>query len=734
MRLILPAIIFALSFIFIQPALSQHSIAKKWNEVLLEGIRNDYARPTVHARNLFHASVLMYDVWSAFDTQADTYFLGKELNGYRCVYDPITPTTGVEESRKLALSYAVYRLMNHRFANSPRYIDTKMLMDELMAELGYDIDFVETSYTNGSAAALGNYMAACMIEYGLQDGSNEENEYVNVFYEPVNPSLVVELPGNPTLENPNRWQPLTLEIFIDQGGNIILGDTPEFLSPEWGTVLPFALSEDDLTVNTRDGNEYWVYHDPGDPAYIDTVNASGTTAEYMWGFALVSAWSSHLDPADGEMIDISPATYGNINKDDYPTTIEGLRDFYDFENGGDPSRGRDVNPITGEPYEPQFVPRGDYGRVLAEFWADGPDSETPPGHWYTLINGVNSHPLAIKKFRGQGPVLDDLEWDVKSYFLLGGAMHDVAICAWGMKGWYDYLRPVSALRSMADRGQSSDENLPSYHIAGIPLTPGLIELVGVNDPLAVNAPENIGKIKIFAWKGPEFINDPLTDVAGVDWILAENWWPYQRPTFITPPFAGYVSGHSTYSRAAAELLTLLTGSEYFPGGMGEFYCEKNEFLVFEDGPSIDLTLQWATYRDASDQCSLSRIWGGIHPPVDDIPGRLIGEKIGKDAFAFAEKYFLGEIDDPAPLDEVIVFPNPVPTGQDLVIELFDPEGEYQLSVFNSLGQLVYGETVSNDVSGRFLRVPTGKLAKGIYMLHVHGNSIDQIIQFVVHSD
>ena len=46
--------------------------------------------------------------------------------------------------------------------------------------------------------------------------------------------------------------------------------------------------------------------------------------------------------------------------------------------------------------------------------------------------------------------------------------------------------------------------------------------------------------------------------------------------------------------------------------------------MFEEGPSVDVVLQWATYRDASDQCSLSRIWGGIHPPADDIPGRIIG--------------------------------------------------------------------------------------------------------------
>ena len=70
----------------------------------------------------------------------------------------------------------------------------------------------------------------------------------------------------------------------------------------------------------------------------------------------------------------------------------------------------------------------------------------------------------------------------------------------------------------------------------------------------------------------------ITDVAGVGWILAEDWWPYQRPSFVTPPFAGYVSGHSTFSRAAAEIITMMTGDEYFPGGMGTFEVKQNDFL------------------------------------------------------------------------------------------------------------------------------------------------------------
>ena len=75
--------------------------------------------------------------------------------------------------------------------------------------------------------------------------------------------------------------------------------------------------------------------------------------------------------------------------------------------------------------------------------------------------------------------------------------------------------------------------------------------------------------------------------------------------------------------------------------MSSFEITANEFLVFEQGPSVDMILQWATYRDASDQTSLSRLWGGIHPPADDIPGRIIGEQIGIDAFARARQYFSG---------------------------------------------------------------------------------------------
>lgn len=610
------------------------SVANLWNEALLQGIRTDLARPTVHARNLFHVSAAMYDAWAVYSRTATTYLADKTLHGNSCPLAGFRARGDLQAAREEAISYAAYRLIRHRFSASPGAATTLPALDELMGSLGYDPAITSTDLSSGSAAALGNRIGQCYIEYGLQDGANEGNGYRNRFYQPVNPPIEPFKPGNPNIVNLDRWQPISLPLAIDQAGNVV-NSTPPALSPEWGAVAPFSLRESDRISYFRDSFTYEVHHDPGSPP-----RAHGTDADmYKWNYALVAVWSGHLDQNDGVMIDISPASNGNTQA--LPLTFDEYPAFYDLLNGGVRHSGHAVNPVTGAPYTPQIVPRGDYTRALAEFWADGPSSETPPGHWFTIFNTVSKHPLLERRWGGAGPELGPLEWDVKGYFALGGAMHDVAICAWGIKGWYDSIRPVSAIRAMADRGQSSDPEGPSYHPDGIPLVPGHIELIQAGDPLAGAANDNVGKIKVHAWRGPTYVTDPATEQARVGWILGSEWWPYQRPTFVTPPFPGYVSGHSTYSRAAAEVLTAITADEYFPGGMSQFEIRKNEFLVFEEGPSVDITFQWATYRDAAEQSSLSRIWGGIHPPVDDIPGRIIGAKIGQEAYALATSYYDG---------------------------------------------------------------------------------------------
>jgi hypothetical protein len=118
--------------------------------------------------------------------------------------------------------------------------------------------------------------------------------------------------------------------------------------------------------------------------------------------------------------------------------------------------------------------------------------------------------------------------------------------------------------------------------------------------------------------------------------------PYQLLGFVTPPFAGYVSGHSTLSRTSAEILTQLTGTPFFPGGIFDYEIPAASGLDFEYGPMEPVTLQFATYFDASDQASLSRLYGGIHPAADDFAGRRIGHLIGAETWTLAMRYFNGQ--------------------------------------------------------------------------------------------
>jgi hypothetical protein len=621
-----------------------HSIAREWNELVLTSIKNDFARPTIHARNLYHISAAMYDAWAAYDTIAKPFFLGKTVGVVTIPFQKFSFTGSVQQAREQAISYACYRMLRERFKNSPKASTLYQIYDAFMASKGYDINFTSVNYVNGDPRALGNYIASNLLIYGLYDKSNEQAGYLNRYYVPSNPPLIVADKGNPRVTDINRWQPLALARIVDQSGNVVPGNVSPFLSPEWGNVVPFSLSVADMKPLMRNNNVWPVYHDPGPPPTLDrSGNKEGIDDFFKWNFALVSTWSSHLTADDTTMWDISPRKIGNIQK--YPEAYDEYRTFYDILQGQDAGKGYNLNPKTGQPYKPQIVKRGDYTRVLAEFWADGPSSTTPPGHWFEILNYVRDHPLSTRKFNGKGTELDPLEYDVKSYLMLGGTMHDVAVTIWGVKGYYDYTRPISAIRGMAELGQSTDKSALKYNFGGLPLIPGYIETIKPGDPLGGLNNENLGEIKIKAWRGPPVLTNPEDQVAGVAWILAKNWYPYQRGTFVTPPFAGYLSGHSTFSSAAAQILTYLTGDEYFPGGMGEFVAIKNEFLAHEDGPSQDITLQWARYKDASDQCSLSRIWGGIHPPIDDIPGRKIGTEIANDAISFAFKFMFQDKDN-----------------------------------------------------------------------------------------
>ena len=568
------------------------SVARVWDGAVLDAIRRDLPAPTTHARNLFHVSAAMWDAWAAYDKTADGYFVTEKEKA-----------PDVEAAREAAISYAAYRVLLWRYAYGA---NVQVTFDELtrtMRSLCYRIDF--TSTKGDSPAALGNRIAAAVIRYGRRDGSLERLHYSDVSYVPPNAPLVVKQPGT-AMHDATFWQPLALDQTVAQNGLAVPGKVQTFIGAQWGHVRGFALPR------SKSG----VPIDPGPPPI-------GTPADAAYKQAAVDIIrkSGELDPADEQVIDIGLDGFGN--------NPLGTNDGY----------GYTVNPSTGQPYAPERVLQADYARVLAEFWADGPNSETPPGHWNVIANNVSDSPQLASRI-GPGAA-NRLRWDVKMYFALNGAVHDAAIAAWGLKRKYQSVRPLSMIRYLAEQGQSSDPKLPSYSPDGLPLIPGLIELITKES----SAPgqrhsalaDHVGEIAIRSWRGNP--QDP-NQVSGVGWILGERWVPYQKATFVTPAFPGFVSGHSTFSRAAAEVLAAYTGSPYFPGG--EFTQRfAPGYLKFEYGPSKPVTLQWATYFDAADQAGISRLYGGIHIAADDFAGRRIGSTVGKQAYALAERYFAG---------------------------------------------------------------------------------------------
>ena len=571
------------------------SIARRWDEQLLGAIRRDLPRPGVHARNLFHVSVAMWDAWASYDSTSDGY-----------VFRERHSAADVQAARAEALSYAAYRVLVHRYQDQVGGAVSVACFDAFMKKLAFDP--ADATTDGDGPRAVGNRIGAAVIAALANDGANEASNYTDTTaWVASNPPLIVDQPGT-SLPDPDHYQQLNLAVAETQNGIVTASGVQGYICAQWREVRPFAMQRP-----TADS----LYHDPG------PVPRFASAEMKVWATEVIRK-QARLDASDNTTLDTSPGAYGHNSL------------------GSNDGSGRSTNPVTGAPYVPQVARVGDFGRVLAEFWADGPKSETPPGHWNTIANDVADRPGLSRRVGGVGPVLDPLAWDVRVYLALNGAVHDAAITAWEIKRASTAVRPISIIRHMADLGQSSDPSLARYHEQGLPLVGGLIELITAESaaPGARHAhlARHVGEIAIRAWRGEP--GDRVHEIGGVAWIRGLDWVPYQRRSFVTPAFPGFTSGHSTFSRAAAEVLTVLTGSEYFPDGLGEYVAAAGS-LGFERGPTAPVHLQWASYFDAADQAGQSRLWGGIHIEPDDFVGRRIGSLVGKDAVALAAHYFDG---------------------------------------------------------------------------------------------
>jgi hypothetical protein len=247
------------------------------------------------------------------------------------------------------------------------------------------------------------------------------------------------------------------------------------------------------------------------------------------------------------------------------------------------------NDQVGSPFYTQCKAVVDYSanlnettKAIAEYFADGPQSETPPGHWALFAQYMS-------RTRGNSD-----EDDVKMFFALGNGLLDAGIHAWNIKRVYQSVRPITAIRTL------------------------------------------FKGVTIRAWGGPGL---------GTQMIQGETWNPYQHSNAPTPPFPSYVSGHSTFSSAAATVL-----ANFFSNDQSEASTKFGLTVTIPVGFSTAIeptgipatapvTLTFPTFADAANMAGISRLYGGIHFQDDNAAGLLGGQCVGLQAMAKAARAY-----------------------------------------------------------------------------------------------
>jgi hypothetical protein len=219
----------------------------------------------------------------------------------------------------------------------------------------------------------------------------------------------------------------------------------------------------------------------------------------------------------------------------------------------------------------------DRKKSMAVYWADGPGSETPPGHWNLIAQWLS------RRHR------QTLDQDAKMFLALNGGLLDASIAAWECKYVFDFGRPISVVR---------------HFKAGRTVT---------------------------AWRGPYL---------GVGPIQGETWRPY-IPTPSFPEYtSGHSTFSAAAAAVLKDFRGADAFNASARVARGSSFVEPATDTQ-PGVPATDQVLSWARFEDAANEAGLSRRYGGIHWQFGDIYARDNGKKTGEGAFSLAKKLWEG---------------------------------------------------------------------------------------------
>ena len=229
-------------------------------------------------------------------------------------------------------------------------------------------------------------------------------------------------------------------------------------------------------------------------------------------------------------------------------------------------------------------------KIIAEFWA-GMHEDHFPG-LPTKADYKNWVTPPAQMCRIGCEIIEEKELKtvqaVIFLFILTNALMDSSIACWDAKRCYDYLRPETAINRLKD----NDMPFPS-------------------------------------WGGPG---------RGTVIMEGEGWKPY----IPTPPFPEYVSGHSSFSAATAEIVKCFFGDNRYvqqvtiqPGG------SVIEGACTPALPEDSVTLCWETVDEMAQEAAHSRLYGGIHFKDGCEQGMALGKKVAQCVWEKANKFLSG---------------------------------------------------------------------------------------------
>lgn len=389
-----------------------------------------------------------------------------------------------------------------------------------------------------SPAGVGQTLARALLDVRHNDGSNQLGTSVNGTSGVRYSDPTNYVPVNPVGDSIDIEKWTPERVPIDAAPDVPMHDQ-HFLTPHWGTVTPFAITS------------------------MDSIRPAAPQP-FLLVEGTVDLSTKTITLADNSVVDITPEIVGTIIN---PGFIDQSQEVVTFSS-----------TLT------------DRQKLIAEFWEDGGGTAFPPGTWMTFGQYVSAR---------DNHSLDD---DAKMFFSLSNAVFDAGVATWEAKRFYDYTRPVRAIRELGELG-----------------------LIGEFD-------STLGGNAITAY----------LPGSGVQKILASQFMTYQTPgSDSSPPFSEYTSGHSAFSASAAEILKRFTGSDSF-GAKVDFAIGQSRF---QPGitPAAPVTLSWDTFSAAADEAGVSRLYGGIHFTEGDVNSRILGRSVGELVWNRANQFINGTV-------------------------------------------------------------------------------------------